>query len=114
MQSLPSSGVPSGPSGSSANLARLIEEGYDAIASLPLASGQPALTLADAIAKAQLQQEEKRKRDLAKDKQKTKSHIAVQDKFHGAIPGADEDKSAYWMFVEVRAICRSDLTLRPL
>ena len=86
---------------------QLLDRGRDAVSSLPLASSQStaALTLAEALAKAQQQQEDKRKRELAREKQKThKSHAAgSHDKLHGAVPGADEDKSAYWMFVEVRA-----------
>ena len=101
MQSLPSPGQGSGPTPAPASFLRLCEQAHDAVADLPLAAGPAGLTLAEAIAKAQQQQEDKRKRELAREKQKHKAHVSTQDKFHGAVPGADEDKSAYWMFVEV-------------
>ena len=102
MQGMPETSELAPPS--AAGSASLYQRARDAMSTLPLANAHPALTLADAIAKAQLQQEDKRKRELAKEKAKQKSHLATQDKFHGAVPGNDEDSSAYWMFVEVRCM----------
>ena len=94
--------APAGPSPWAETLIDNLQKARDALGALPLDNTLPALTLADAITRAQQLQEEKRKKDLAKEKQKQKAHLVSQDKFHGASPGADEDKSAYWMFVEVR------------
>lgn len=105
MQGLPNTAQPSGLPAPGRNLVSLCEQARDTMARLPIAAGQSGLTLAEAIAKAQQQQEDKRKRELAREKQKNKTHASTHDKFHGASPGADEDKSAYWMFVEVRPTC---------
>ena len=112
MQTLHSSGdVASGMPAPATRSESLFQQAREGMASLPLASSRLSLTLADALTRAQQLAEDKRKRELVREKQKQKSHVAVHDHLHGAVPGADEDKSAYWMFVEVRWIAELRLWL---
>ncbi|KAK9810852.1 hypothetical protein WJX73_002323 [Symbiochloris irregularis] len=82
-----------------------------ALLGLPAACPQPCLTLTEAQARAQQIAEDKRKKELAREKQKAKSHVATQDHLHGVIPGAEEEKSTYWLFIEAffRDLTRDDL-----
>lgn len=104
MQAAAETPDPSGPALPGEDDCSLYQRSRSAAAALPLVSAYPALTLADSIAKAQHQQEEKRKKELVRERQKQKSHQATQDKFQGAVPGSDDEQSAYWMFVEVRSL----------